>query len=83
MCVCVCVCAHSCSTLRCQGLYSPPGSSVHGIFQARILEWGATFWGLPQINGLPQIGAAPREYAVFPLWSHPYPKVNCTKLHVT
>ena len=23
------------------GLYSPPGSSVHGIFQARILEWVA------------------------------------------
>ena len=22
--------------------YSPPGSSVHGIFQARVLEWGAT-----------------------------------------
>ena len=21
--------------------YSPPGSSVHGIFQARALEWGA------------------------------------------
>ena len=21
--------------------YSPPGSSVHGIFQARVLEWGA------------------------------------------
>ena len=21
--------------------YSPPGSSVHGIFQARILEWAA------------------------------------------
>ena len=21
---------------------SPPGSSIHGIFQARILEWGAT-----------------------------------------
>ena len=21
--------------------YSPPGSSVHGIFQARILEWVA------------------------------------------
>ena len=20
---------------------SPPGSSIHGIFQARILEWGA------------------------------------------
>ena len=21
--------------------YSPPGSSVHGIFQARVLEWVA------------------------------------------
>ena len=21
--------------------YSPPGSSVYGIFQARVLEWGA------------------------------------------
>ena len=25
-------------TLRSHGLYRPPGSSVHGIFQARILE---------------------------------------------
>ena len=25
--------------LRPRGLYSPPGSSVHGILQARILEW--------------------------------------------
>ena len=24
--------------------YSPPGSSVHGIFQARILEWLAIFY---------------------------------------
>ena len=22
--------------------FSPPGSSVHGIFQARVLEWGTT-----------------------------------------
>ena len=21
--------------------FSPPGSTVHGIFQARVLEWGA------------------------------------------
>ena len=21
--------------------WSPPGSSIHGIFQARVLEWGA------------------------------------------
>ena len=26
---------------RPHGLYSPPDSSVHGIFQARVLEWGA------------------------------------------
>ena len=26
---------------------SPPGSSVHGIFQARILEWVATPGDLP------------------------------------
>ena len=38
MCVCVCACAQSCLTL-CNPLdCSPPGSSVHGILQARILE---------------------------------------------
>ena len=24
---------------------SLPGSSIHGIFQARVLEWGAMRWG--------------------------------------
>ena len=33
--------AQSCSTLRNPIDCSPPGSSVHGIFQARVLEWGA------------------------------------------
>ena len=33
--------AQSCLTL-CDPLdYSPPGSSIHGIFQARVLEWDA------------------------------------------
>ena len=31
-------------SLRPHELYCPPGSSVHGIFQARILEWVATFF---------------------------------------
>ena len=31
----------SCSTLSNPMDCSPPGSSVHGIFQARVLEWGA------------------------------------------
>ena len=32
----------SCLTLSDPMDCSPPGSSVHGIFQARVLEWGAT-----------------------------------------
>ena len=43
LCVCVRTCARactwSCSTLCCPVDYSFPGSSVHGILQARILEW--------------------------------------------
>ena len=33
--------AQSCQTLRDPMDCSPPGSSAHGIFQARVLEWGA------------------------------------------
>ena len=32
----------SCPTLSHPVDCSPPGSSIHGIFQARVLEWGAT-----------------------------------------
>ena len=34
--------AQSCPTVRDPMDWSPPGSSVHGIFQARVLEWGAS-----------------------------------------
>ena len=33
--------AQSCPTLSDPVDYSLPGSSIHGIFQARVLEWGA------------------------------------------
>ena len=33
--------AQSCRTLSDPMDCSLPGSSVHGIFQARVLEWGA------------------------------------------
>ena len=33
--------AQSCPTLHDPMDCSLPGSSVHGIFQARVLEWGA------------------------------------------
>ena len=43
--VCVCVCVHVCAQLclaLCNSIdCSPPDSSVHGIFQTRILEWVA------------------------------------------
>ena len=38
---CVCMHAQSCPTLCNPMDCSPPGSSVHGISQARILEWVA------------------------------------------
>ena len=39
---CVCEVAQSCPTLCDLVDCSLPGSSVHGIFQARVLEWAAT-----------------------------------------
>ena len=33
--------AQSCPTRSDPVDCSPPGSSIHGIFQARVLEWGA------------------------------------------
>ena len=47
----------SCPTL-CDAMdYSLPGSSVHGIFQARILEWIA----IPPPGNLPHPGIEPRS----------------------
>ena len=40
-CVCVCVCTQMCPILYNRMDYSLPGSSVHVISQARILEWVA------------------------------------------
>ena len=38
---CFCLVVKSCPTLWDSMDYSPPGSSVHGLLQARILEWVA------------------------------------------
>ena len=54
----------SCSVTSCSfwpyGLYCPPGSSVHGILQLRILEWVA----IPSSRGLPDPGITPRSRAL-------------------
>ena len=44
--------AQSCLTLRDPIDYSPPGSSVHGMFQASVLEWVATSFSMLQMNEL-------------------------------
>ena len=42
MCMCVCMLVTLSYPTLCKNVdYSPPGSSIHGIFQARILEWVA------------------------------------------
>ena len=39
-------CPTLCDPIDC----SPPGSSVHGIFQARVLEWGAIAFSIVILN---------------------------------
>ena len=38
------LCSTLCDLMDC----SLPGSSVHGIFQARVLEWGAIAFSAPR-----------------------------------
>ena len=58
-CVSKCMCAQPCLTL-CDAMdCSPPGSSVHEIFQARIQEWVA----IPSSRG----SSWPRTERVFPV----------------
>ena len=58
--------AQSCLTLRDRMDCSPPGSSIHGIFQARGLDWGATAFSaaphcvIEKASG-PQTGRGPPE----------------------
>ena len=54
VCVCVCMCVHA-QPLDC----SLPDSSAHGIFQARILEWGAISYS----GDLPDPGIEPTSFA--------------------
>ena len=44
--------AQSCPTLSDPMDCSPPGCSIHGIFQARVLEWGAIAFSFTLYNRL-------------------------------
>ena len=39
--------------------YSPPGSSIRGIFQARVLEWSAIAFSISPYN--PILSIYPKE----------------------
>ena len=87
MCVRVCACVHtkllqSCPTLCDPMDYTPPGSSVHGILQARLLEC------LPP-GDLPNLGTEPRAlkspaltggfFTTSSTWEAPLLKGKCFK----
>ena len=73
MCVCVCVCvcwvAQLCLTLCDPMDCSPPGSSVHGIVQAKILEWVAipSSRGSSQPRNQTQVSCIAGEF--FTIWA--------------
>ena len=65
----VCMSHQSCLTLCDPVGYSPPGSSVHGIFQARILEWVAIpfFKGSSQSRDQNQVSRIAGRF--FTIWA--------------
>jgi len=68
--------AQSCPTLSDSMDCSPPGSSIHGIFQARVLEWGAIAF-YPETNPItikPETSSHAAEqfsWVPSPYWSPP------------
>ena len=77
ICVCVLI-TPSCPTLRDPMDCSPPASSVHGILQARTLEWVAisfsvSLYARPSANMSKQLGRLPRESQMPHLISHWFP----------
>ena len=58
--------AQSCPTLSDPMDCSPPGSSVHGIFQAEVLEWGAIAFS--EVKQHIQETDKSREQALLPNW---------------
>src|SRR5574340_378228 len=73
--------AQSCPTLSDPMDCSLTGSSIHGIFQARVLEWGDITFSEDSILGtsnskqtrLPQVAKGPREKAHYLSPERPVP----------
>ena len=58
--------AQSCPTLRDPMDCSLPGSSIHGIFQARVLEWGAIAFSIPVHHQPPNLAQLMSIKSVMP-----------------
>ena len=71
----------SCPTLCNPMNYSPPGSSVHEIFHAKILEWDAISFSRDYIFTLCQLGYFMRTYLFFiinyEISCHPCLQIKC------
>ena len=61
--------AQSCLTASDPMDCSLPGSLVHGIFQARVLEWGAIAFSCNSgdLGSIPGLGRSPGEGTGYPL----------------
>ena len=60
--------AQSCPTLSDPVDCSLPGSSVHGIFQARVQEWGATAFSVPSLGIMASIWGNSGNSGRFYFW---------------
>ena len=85
-----CACMHARSFQLCPTLCDPkdccqPGSSVHGILQARILEWVAMpSSSAPSHTGIkPESLTSPGSLAFFPTWEAQMSVVGVTNHSVT
>ena len=58
----------SCLTTRDPMECSPPGSSIHGIFQARVLEWGAIAFSFISSGMLVKIWGVKSYMWIFYSW---------------
>ena len=65
----------SCPTLSDPMDCSPPGSSVHGVFQARVLEWGAIAFSNAMLLSHKKEWSTDSRYNMNEPWKH-YTKWN-------
>ena len=84
--------AQSCLTLSDPMDCSPPGSSIHGILQARVLKWGAIAFSKITDEGISNINcsivslAEKKTLIILPLWpflptAHPSPHTFFTSCY--